>query len=470
MLTGIKKDLILNIKQMDDRLDKMITHMMEYGTSGSVRFMELKKNVSDKLYIYQYQHLISLLYSFRLQNVVLDGSDTGTGKTYTTVALCKQLNLKPFIICPKAVLSTWKNVCDFFKVEYIGVTSYESAKNCKQYDGSDRVESPYIQKMDNKYCWQLPKHSILVFDEVHRCKNKNSVNGKLLMSAKNKYQKIIMLSATVSDTPEHFHIFGYMLDIYSSIKQAKNWVDGTMREDMSRIDTSGNSCINQEIYPRRGARMVIKDIGEQFPKNQISVDCYYVDKEDIDTVNSCFENIRLLKCKPSDNNDHLGKIVKARQKVENVKIPLIVELIHQYMDNGCSVVVFVNFLNTAYSVAKKIKTNCMIVGEQTSEEREQCIEDFQTNKSRVIVCTVQAGSEGISLHDKYGVPRVSIISPPFSSVDLTQALGRIYRAGSLSPAVQRIVYCAGTCEEAVCRKVKNKIKFTADINDCDLFF
>jgi superfamily II DNA or RNA helicase len=42
---------------------------------------------------------------------VIDSSDTGTGKTYTSIAACKVLQKRPIVICPKAVMTNWKRVC-----------------------------------------------------------------------------------------------------------------------------------------------------------------------------------------------------------------------------------------------------------------------------------------------------------------------------------------------------------------------
>jgi hypothetical protein len=76
--------------------------------------------------------------------------------------------------------------------------------------------------------------------------------------------------------------------------------------------------------------------------------------------------------------------------------------------------------------------------------------------------------EGISLHDLYGIPRVSLISPPWSSTQLIQNIGRISRAGAKTPALQRLIYCAKTCEEVICNRLKEKLKFLSKINDNDL--
>ena len=90
----------------------------------------------------------------------------------------------------------------------------------------------------------------------------------------------------------------------------------------------------------------------------------------------------------------------------------------------------------------------------------------QNNKEKIIILTLQSGGQSISLHDKTGHhPRVSIILPSFSSIDLIQALGRIHRSGVKSYCYQNIIFCANTHEENICNKIKNKIKFMKDINE-----
>jgi hypothetical protein len=75
----------------------------------------------------------------------------------------------------------------------------------------------------------------------------------------------------------------------------------------------------------------------------------------------------------------------------------------------------------------------------------------------------------LSLHDVNGKhPRVSLISPSFSAIDLKQALGRIHRAGAQSPAVQKIIFAEGTVEMRVCRLVRKKLNNIDLINDDEM--
>ena len=151
------------------------------------------------------------------------------------------------------------------------------------------------------------------------------------------------------------------------------------------------------------------------------------------------------------------------------KIEIIIDLISQYKENKYSIVIFVNFNNTLDMLSKLLETNCVIHGRQTSEERIKNIEDFQSNKERIIICNIQAGGQSINLHDiNGGYPRVSLIVPSYSSTQLVQALGRIHRANSKSPATQRIIFSSGTVEEHIAKRLKEKVNNLSLLNDDDL--
>lgn len=462
------------------KLDKRIDDMLNYESDNFLLNINLKDEVCEGLYDYQYLHVFNLITSLRNYNTILDGSDTGTGKTYTSVAVCKQLGLKPFIVCPKTIMSSWQRVCDYFGVRPLAIANYETVKNGKQYTRKgDRVDSKFVnvdKENSSGYVWKLPRNSIIIFDEVHRCKNGKTQNGKLLKSAKFARSKVLLISATLADTPESFHIFGYMLGFYKNIRQARNWINGMLREDMNYIGAKAKqSSINREIFPFRGSRMSIEELGDKFPKNQVSAESYYISKEDQEKVNRCFDKIQiknaLLKSikSPGDKDKILGEIMVSRMEIEMIKIDIIEELISEHLENGFSVVVFVNFRDTVKELARRFDTQSIIMGTISSKQINENIQSFQKNETKLIISTIASGGQSISLHDIHGDhPRVSLISPSFSSLDLEQVLGRIFRAGSKTPALQRIITCANTCEEVIRDRLNNKFRFTAKINDDDL--
>ena len=162
----------------------------------------------------------------------------------------------------------------------------------------------------------------------------------------------------------------------------------------------------------------------------------------------------------------LGEIITARMKIEMLKVPTFINLANQYLADGKSVAIFMNFTQSLLKVAEELKSNCLIYGEQTLEERQKNIDRFNSDESRLIICNIKAGGVGISLHDTIGkYPRISLISPSWSAQDVIQTLGRIHRASGKTKVYQELVYCAGTIEEKICQKMIAKIKNIAFFND-----
>lgn len=492
------------------RLNKRIDAMFEKcEIDDELLGTDISKDSISKILDYQIFHIINLITCFKKNNVVLDGSHTGTGKTYTTACLCKEMKLKPLIICPLSVINIWRSVCDYFDVHPLAIINYETIKKGRttrkikqnninmliddnlndEDNGNNHVFNDKYISIDekNNYVWKLEKDSIVVFDEAHKCKHTNTQNGKLLLSLKNVKTKVLLLSATIADKPENFKIFGYMLELYSSLKKGNDWVEAIIRDDMNRLDNV--SSLYEKLYPFKGSRMSLDDIGNKFPKNQISVECYTLDKKAKQNINIFYETIKKLNnnlpnltesdlindstiVEHENHNSIITTILKMRQKIELMKIPIITELIDKYLENGKSIVIFVNFLETMNTISERINLinvdHVLYHGGMTENEREITINKFQTNHVRILICTIQSGSEGVSFHDTTGkAPRVSLIMPTFSSNLIIQALGRCCRSGMKSNVIQKIIFCSDTHEKLMADNMKKKLTFHTQLSEND---
>lgn len=439
-------------------------------------------NIESKLLSYQIPHLYQLYESFQVNKCVLDASDTGTGKTYVALALCNLLKLKPFIICPKSVICSWQNVAKQLNIEIFGVSNYESLINSKYYTSNmEKVKCPYMDKENEIFVFYFPHDIIIIFDEAHRCKNYKSITSKLLLSITKSNNKILLLSATITDKIECFKPFGVVFGLYSEHHKFKSWLRrqfNMMKVQYKNIKLSKKLCdkisldiIHKTIFPHKGSRIKIKELGDLFPKNQMTANLYYCkNHEEIDKmydlVNDAIKELKIKEKKA----EALAKLIFARMKIELLKIPIFIDLAQDAIDNGYSVVIFTNFKETLHNLADKLNTDCLILGEQNMEERQECIEDFQSNKKKVLITMMQCGGVGLSLHDIQGNnPRISLINPSWNGIEMKQALGRIHRAGAKTPALQRIIYCAQTYEEQICDLIDQKLKTIGTINDGDLY-
>ena len=232
--------------------------------------------------------------------------------------------------------------------------------------------------------------------------------------------------------------------------------------------------LNNDIFINRGIRLS-RDTIPNFPESQIIAECYEMEKEDADKINAAYDEMRLelLKIEKLSKKDQktseLTAILRARQKVEMVKVPLFVEMIEEGLENNMSIVVFCNFTETINALAQRLNTKCIVNGEIKDKVRQQNIDDFQSDKQRVILINLAAGGAGLSLHDITGNhPRLALISPSYSAVNMRQATGRVWRYSAKSKSIQKIVFVANTVEEKVCDSVNQKLANLDLLNDGDL--
>jgi SNF2 family DNA or RNA helicase len=459
---------------MDDIINKRAIELFKKSYLNNDHMnMNMRVEILQKLESYQHLHAMNMQNAMINNRVAFDGSHTGTGKTYTTIAVCSQLNLTPLIICPKSVINKWMDVCISFGVTALGIANYEMIRSGKYYEGLnlEQNECPFLKYENNKYIWnfsQLKKKEsnvVLIFDEAHKCKNTKSLNGKLLISAKGT--KLMLLSATICDKPEDFGIFGMVLGFYKSPSCGRKWIGSLVRSDRNKFSFNKKNILHEYLYPEKGSMMSIENLGKDFPMNQICIECIPLEEKDM----------KKIKKKQNDriDNNKLAEINDLRQKIENAKVKIMIEMFDKYYEGNKSIIFFVNYHSTFRMIIERLENRKIdfskIIGEQKLEERNKEINRFQKNIVRCIVCMIQVGGTAIDLEDTSGChPRVSIISPSYSSIELIQALGRAHRSSSKSPCIQIILFCAGTYEENVANILKKKRDFILNITDDDLKF
>lgn len=460
----------------------------------------------DKLLEYQKAHVESIINSLVVYNRALDASDTGTGKTFTSICACKIIGWKPFIICPKSVIASWLKVLEFFKCDYYGITNYELMQNCTYYNSSgekkkisfltreeiikdpetdplgldsssDSDNSKSDEKVKFEYKWkkeQMPENIIFIFDEAHKCKNSKTNNGQIIHNlAIHKDIKILLLSATVVDKPKYFILTGFILGLYDNVRKGRGWLKKLSNKSNQMDNPSKNDNlsilegVHKKIYPEYASRMKVSDVKNNFPDCKIIAESRPMDnaveiQAAWDEIKQATEELKKQEMKANP----LTRIIYARQRIELLKVPEFIKLTQEEIAKGNSLVLFVNFTETLLTLSEKLNTKCLIYGEQKIDDRDKNIQDFQNDIHRICICNIKCGGTGISLNDIHGnFPRVSIISPTWSAQDLIQVLGRIYRAKTKSKVLQRIIFCKDTIEDSVCGMVKNKVANIAFIND-----
>jgi superfamily II DNA or RNA helicase len=458
----------------------------------------------DPLYDYQRPHAKKLIKALAVHGVALDGSGTGTGKTYTNCVVARESHLRPLIICPKAVIPGWVKTVDALGMDYLGIANYALARNGKMrvqngtyargnnkgFPKYEAVDCPYITRTVNPnsgayepkyiYSFDLPEDGVIIFDEGHRCKNRDTQNAQLMRAARESGCKMLILTATLASSPLKMDATGYALKLHESKWDFYSWArdHGAYKSRFGWVFNNSKTMIKKihdSIYGAgKGSRMDVATLieGGKFPTSKILAETFNMNGATTE-INKIYTEMRKELAKIEEKEQNMSNIPlairqKARQKVEILKVPFMVDMATDLIDEGYSVVIFVNYTATLEALCQKLKTRCTIYGGNNATTNESNRQAFQANKEHVIICNVAAAREGIDLHDEHGTrQRISIITPDDNAQNVKQCLGRVHRAGGTA-SQQYIVFAADTIEEKVCANVRRKINNIDVLNDGDL--
>lgn len=427
-----------------------------------------------------------------------------TGKTYQDLGAALATGREVCVICPLSVIGTypkfgkrgsgWMGAFAHFGHMPRFVLNYESLRSGSKKNKwvkkmSRRIEGARGEKarVHTWFEWnkaELPvDETIFILDEAHNVKNEGTLNQELAKAIIRERYPVIFTSGTLAQNPNHMRATGLAVSLYANrtgttwehflethgVKYDRKFVGGMEgRYHLARI--------NKTVFPRRGARVRIKDLGDRFPETTIVAEAFETGAAD--QIQAAFKKaeMELEEMVASQTITEQqgfmlrqGAWMKAWHAGERLKVPSLVAMVQDFVEEGQSVAIFVNFSDVREELCERLHTRCSIHGQQSRTQREACIAMFQEDKARVIVCQIDAGGVGVSLHDLNGdYPRVAIVLPTTKVVSLTQALGRVHRSGGLTASRQIIFFAAGTVEEDLCERLREKMGNMDALNDGDL--
>ena len=439
-------------------------------------------------------HSTKLLNSLHLNGFAFDASPTGTGKTYCASWIAKNYGSSVVVICPKSVQKNWFDTLKSFGIDNPIVMTFERLvrgnTNYYTYD-----MSVYLNRTN---WWKslgitvnFPNNSLVILDEVHKCKGQKSLSGECLVAIKNAGHKLLMLSASAATNVTEMKAFGYATLLHSGYGFYDFCKDNGVafnRFGLGTWDANLQKCkdgmvrIHNTLFNTLGCanRMNRKDFGNIFPDNQVIADGFDLGSNTAklqSVYNEMeYELMNLDESSMEYSEHHFAIIMKARRQSEILKVPAMVSWIEDMYDEGVSPVVFINFRETLEAIEKRLDSAkysgkiAKIVGGQTQKQRDNEIEQFQSDIKRICLVMVAAGSASVSLHDLNGnYPRHTLINPSYSAINTLQALGRCHRANGKTPVVQRFFFANGVeIEEKMRKRVNLRLTNLDSLNDGDL--
>ena len=421
------------------------------------------------LYPKQAEAVSFFLDALKARRNTIDTSSVGTGKTVVAAHLAKQLGKPVAVICPKSVIPSWERELEETGLKPLFVLNYEKLRT-----GRTKHMSKKGKKMMR---WHLPKSTLVLVDEIHKCKGHYTQSAQLVSSLVEQGFRVHGMSATACEDPTEMRAIGFMLGLHGLNKRADgspswfSWMqaNGCSQDQWNQWRLMGRSKlkdIREAIYGKTGHKLTVEDFPDSFRANRVFIEPTQFSNtskiikayDDLGLTPAIVEAFIMDSKSITDSGFVIVDILRARQLAESFKVPDLADIAQDLVSQGNSVVLFVNFTDSVNALCEQLDCG-KIDGNQTGAERQKVIDDFQADRTHLVVANIAAGGTGVSLHDVHGNrPRVSLISPSFSAKNHLQTLGRIHRNGAKSDAIQKVLVAVDSIEEKVMDTINRKLK------------
>lgn len=414
-------------------------------------------------------------------NIAGNWSETGTGKTLVNLSVARQLRLRPLVVAPLITHSSWRRWAGELGVPLAGIINVEYLRTGK---------TPWVtHRGDGKtqFQWHLdPATHMVLWDEIHKgCTGKDSITSRMAAMLRPQQIKTILASATPFDSPLSARAIGYLFGLhqwdpvsfYSWCRKHHCYHTAYHSRLVFPRGTEQGKEALEAINREMGNRIVklrVADLAEYYKHQNVIEPCLVdLTKRDLAEANRIYDELSETIRREKHTNPLVAQL-RARQRVELLKVPAMAEMAQSWVEEGCSVFIGLGFRDTAGALVDELRglgvKPGLLLGGISDPERDKLVAAFNNDDTPVLVATQKAGGTGVSLHQEREDqrPRRSLIGPTYSADDLLQALGRIYRLGLQGSVVQRIVLAANTIEESVYAKLLLKARDIETLTDSDL--
>ena len=366
-----------------------------------------------QLYPHQLKNARRLVSAIRRDGAGIDASDTGTGKSFTAFAVAAALRRRPFVLCPLSVGPSWIN-------KYDTLTAGLDAESVFGAAGCEWINYERARRSDYDLLGQVGRDSLVIVDEAHRVGSANSLQAQAVKRLVDAALPVLFLSATPFASPMRTRLFLHATgncpwdNWYSILPQlgcrrntriaARPWMWGQSSDD---IDTL-KAMLQHNLVATKWTEV------DGFPDVLVQPEVVHV-----------AERTKARALADCISSNPLGQTVKERQALEALRVPAMIEMTRDLLDQGKKVLAFFNFTGPLDEYVRAVGCG-KIDGKTERTERQMVHSDFQEGLANVVALNSKAGGEGIDLH---GRDRVSLISPDWSAVTYKQVFGRTHRIG-----------------------------------------
>ena len=308
---------------------------------------------------------------------------------------------------------------------------------------------------------------IVAIDEVHKCKNPSSQQGKGILKVQPEC-RIAMTGTPLMNSPldlfiilkwlgyekhafyafkKHYCVYGgyggYEIMGYRNLSELQEQLDSIMLRRLKKevLDLPEKTHINEYVEMTAKQEIIYKEVTAQIKAN--------------------IDQIKMA-------NNPLAELIRMRQATgytgilsstikESAKLDRMEELVEEAVENGKKVVIFSNWTQMTLPIYNRLAVKyhgTYITGEVDSDQRQAHVKQFQEDDNcKFIVGTIGAMGTGLTL--TAGTVEI-FMDEPWNRANKEQAEDRCHRVGTKENVTIYTLICKGTIDERINELVEQK--------------
>ena len=446
-----------SLKDFLNKYDMPVKHfdIANIKTPNGLSLMEFQKNTIQFIEEHNGRVLISL--------------DCGLGKSVvTSTYINNHKEIKPIIIVVPATLKyNWRNELNKWVTRNLNIEILEG----KSIHKLKKTTDVYIINYDILSAWQKEiikiKPQLLVCDEAHYAKSRDSQRGKACVAISKKVEQVILLTGTpmINRTAELYNLIK-MVDthLFDSFMQFGQRYCGAEYNGFG-WEYKGSSNVEElhlllsNIMYRKKKEEVLTELP---PKTYTFIPLSLSNKREYEQATNSFfdwvkENRGMSVKNKASYPEMLGKMAVLRQLAVKGALKESIEWLDTFLETTEEkVVVFAIHREIINALVKHFGKKCVKIdgSVKTGETRQQIVDKFQTDDSvKVFIGNIQAASEGITLTAS---STVVFLEMPWSPSNLQQCCDRCHRIGQKDVVKIYYLLAENTVEMALAEMIDKK--------------
>lgn len=418
------------------------------------------------------------------------GDEQGLGKTKQVIdiAVAKKLSRgykHCLIICGVNGLKwNWKSEINTHSNESAHILGTKINSKGKEVIGSSKDKLADLNKLPKDYFLitnveslrdrgilkkvkelvQNGQIEMVAIDEIHKCKNPASQQGKAILQV-NPETRIAMTGTPLMNTPLDLYIvlkwLGFEKHSFFQFKKHYCVMGGYGGYEVVGYKNLGELQSNLESLMLRRLKKDALDLPEKFH----SIEYVEMSSKQAKIYNEVKQEIKEQIDKIKVSNNPLAQLIRLRQATgftgilssqikESAKLDRLEEIVEELVANGEKAIIFSNWTDMTGPTMERLRRfNPAIITGEIKDRKEQQERFMTDSRCKVIIGTIGAMGSGLTLT---AASTVIFLDSPWNRANKEQAEDRAHRIGTTSNINVITLVCKDTIDERIEELINKK--------------